>query len=67
MRRILLATLVLTLSACEGSPFNPYGNVKQDWCHPEKWLNEEERALLPAALADSLDAYQKACSQGRRQ
>ena len=64
MKRIILA-LSITLSACEGSPFNPYGNVKQDYCHPEKWLNEEFIASQSAALADSLVAYQARCREGR--
>lgn len=62
MRRwIALALAALTVAACEGTPFNPYGKVEQDWCHPEKWLDQGWRYQQPAAVQDSLAAYQARC------
>ena len=62
MKKLILATVLVLVAACEGTPFNPYGKSEVDECHPEKWIDMTERS------ADSLLlSYQAACKLAREQ
>ena len=65
MTRLLLALSLVTLTACKGSPFDPWGHTPIDECHPEQWLDTGARSHLSQAEADSLASYQRACQAAR--
>lgn len=64
MTRLLLA-LSLALTACEGSPFNPFGHTPVDECHPEKWLDKGDPKRNTAPSDSILKSYQAACKAAR--